>query len=83
MSKWIARVDVKWKPETSWNKDWKWLSDWKEVKWAGSTMGDWDLTLWVDVDTPAELEEFVHGKLRSKDWVADTHSTWTKEVWAA
>ncbi len=63
--------------------NWEWLKEWKEVCWAGSTMGDWDMTLWVDVKTPAELEEFVHKKLRSKPWVLDTQSTWMKEVWAA
>ena len=46
-------------------------------------MGDWDMTIWVDVNTPEELESFVHNKLRSKNWVWDTKSTWTKEVWAA
>ena len=34
-------------------------------------------------NTPDELENFVHTKLRSKDWVWDTRSTWTKEVWQA
>lgn len=83
MSKWIAQVDVKWNSDWSGNQDWEWLKEWTEVQWAGSTMGDWDLTLWIDVKTPAELEEFVHTKLRAKNWVADTRSTWTKEVWAA
>lgn len=83
MSKWIAQVNVKWSKDISKSEDWKWLQDWKEVKWAGSTMGEWDMTLWVDVQTPAELENFVHTKLRAKNWVADTSSTWTKEVWAA
>ena len=39
------------------------------------------MTLWVDVETPGDLEKFVHTKLRGKDWVVDTRSTWTKEVW--
>jgi hypothetical protein len=44
-------------------------------------MGDWDMTLWVDVQTPEELESFVHKKLWGKKWVSDSKSTWTKEVW--
>lgn len=80
--KWMAQVWVKWNNEAP-KGDWKWLGDWSEVKWAGSTMGDWDMELWVDVSTPEQLEAFVHDKLRAKNWVADTKSTWTKEVWAA
>ena len=83
MSKWIAQVHVKWSKDAPVMNNWDWLKDWKEVSWAGSTMGDWDMTLWVNVNTPAELEEFVHNKLRSKQWVVDTQSTWMKEVWAA
>ena len=83
MGNWKAQVNVKWsKDSPNWN-DWTWLNEWKEVKWAGSTMGDWDMTMWVDVQTPDELEQFVHEKLRAKPWVAETHSTWTKEVWSA
>ena len=82
MDKWSAQVWVKWNNDAPWS-DWSWLKEWNEVKWAGSTMGDWDMTLWVNVSTPEELEQFVHGKLRAKGWVADTKSTWTKEVWAA
>ena len=81
MSKWFAQVDVKWNKNAP-SSEWDW-SKWNEVKWAASTMGDWDMSLWVEVTTPAELEEFVHNKLRSNDWVADTKSTWIKEVWAA
>ena len=44
-------------------------------------MGEWDMILWVDCKTPEELEKFVHDKLWAKKWVADTKSTWTKEVW--
>ena len=83
MEKWHAQVNVKWNSKAPVWDNWQWLSEWKEVKWAASTMGDWDMTLWVDVSTPEELESFVHKKLRSKEWVVDTHSTWTKQVWAA
>jgi DNA-binding Lrp family transcriptional regulator len=80
---WSAHVNVKWKPEAEVPKNWDWLNEWKEVKWAWSTMGDWDMTIWVDADSPETLEDFVNTKLRSKDWVWDTKSTWTKQVWAA
>ena len=83
MSKWWAKVDVKWKENAPATANWEWLKEWPEVKWAWSTMGDWDMTLWVDVKSPEELEKFVHTKLWSKDWVHDTHSTWSKEVWHA
>jgi len=79
--KWTAQVQVKWNKDAPVAENWDWLKKWKEVKWAASTMGDWDMVLWVDVQTPAELEKFVHEKLRAKKWVADTRSTWTKEVW--
>ena len=81
--KWTAQVQVKWNKDAPQGDNWSWLKDWSEVKWAWSTMGDWDMTLWLDVATPAELENFVHTKLREKNWVEDTKSTWTKEVWAA
>ena len=81
MSVWSAQVQVKWTKDAPVTKDWNWLKDWKEVKWAASTMGEWDMVLWVDANSPEELEKFVHEKLRSKNWITDTKSTWTKEVW--
>lgn len=81
--KWTAQVQVKWNKDAPQGENWSWLKDWSEVKWAWSTMGDWDMTLWLDVSSPEELENFVHTKLREKKWVEDTKSTWTKEVWAA
>lgn len=79
--KWNAQVYVKWNKDAPVWENWAWLKEWPEVKWAASTMGEWDMVMWVDVQTPADLEHFVHDKLRSKKWVADTQSTWTKEVW--
>ncbi len=81
--KWTAQVQVKWNKDAPQGDNWSWLKDWSEVKWAWSTMGDWDMTLWLDVSSPEELENFVHTQLREKKWVEDTKSTWTKEVWAA
>ncbi len=83
MENWRAQVNVKWNKNCPNWENWEWLAEWNEVKWAGSTMGEWDMTLWLDVNTPEELERFVHTKLRTKDWVAHTHSTWTKQVWTA
>lgn len=83
MSKWNAQVWVKWtKDAPDWNT-WDWKGNWQEVKWAASTMGEWDMVLWVDVDTPEKLEDFVHKKLWNQKWVADTHSTWARQVWNA
>lgn len=83
MSKWTAQVDVKWNKNAPATANWDWLKEWSEVKWAWSTTGSWDMTLWGDVSNPEELEAFVHNKLRNTDWVEDTRSTWTKEVWQA
>ena len=77
--KWSAQVQVKWNKEAP--KNWDWLRDWSEVKGAWSTMGDWDMVLWVDVADPKALEDFVQNKLWSKPWVESTKSNWTKEVW--
>jgi hypothetical protein len=79
--KWTAQVQVKWTKDAPVWDNWNWLQEWSEVKWAASTMGDWDMTLWVDVQTPEDLENFVHKKLWGKKWVSDSKSTWTKEVW--
>lgn len=81
-AKWTAQVQVKWTKEAPVWDTWDWLNEWSEVKWAASTMGEWDMVLWVDVSTPEELENFVHKKLWGKNWVSDTQSTWTKEVWS-
>jgi DNA-binding Lrp family transcriptional regulator len=82
MSKWTAQVQVKWTKDAPVWENWNWLKKWKEVKWAASTMGEWDMILWVDCNSPEELEKFIHEKLRAKKWVSDTKSTWTKEVWS-
>ena len=81
-NEWIAQVHVKWTKDAPVWENWAWLQDWKEVKWAGSSMGEWDMVLWVNVQTPKELESFVHEKLWAKKWVSETKYTWTKEVWS-
>lgn len=78
---WTAHVWVKWNKSFSKGQTWEWMKDWKEVGAAWSLMGDWDMLLEIKVSTPEELENFIWNKLRAKDWVADTHSTWAKEVW--
>lgn len=78
---WTAQVWVKWNSKFPAKGGWDWLTDWKEVKSAWSTMGDWDMVFNVETKTPEELEQFVMNKLRGKDWVADTRSIWTHEVW--
>lgn len=81
-NKWTAQVWVKWNNTAPDWKTWDWKKEWKEVTWAASTMGEWDMVLWVDVQTPEELEKFVSKKLWGKKWVADTHSSWAKEIWS-
>lgn len=80
---WSAQVLLKWNPESvsTW-KEWDWSAEWPEVKTAWSTMGDWDMSLWVDANTPEELEKFVCEKLRAKNWITDTKSIWWNQVWA-
>ena len=79
---WSAQVWIKWKPgaEQQWDQ-WDWLQQWSEVKTSWSTMGEWDMALWVEASNPEQLEEFVWKKLRSNEWVGDTKTTWWHPVW--
>jgi len=79
---WNAHVWVKCNNELKPNDSWDSMKDWQDVRRAWWTMGDWDLVLEVDCDSPDKLEEFVWKELRKKPWVNETHSTWTKEVWS-
>ena len=83
MSQWSALVNVKWAKSSPETKDWTWLEKWSEVQSAWSTMGPWDATLWVKLNNPSEVEQFVQDKLWSKDWVANTETHWVKQVWNA
>ena len=83
MNSWSAHVWVKWKASANVPQDWKWLKEWSEVESVWSTMGDWDMAILVNVKSPEDLEKFVQTKLRGKDWVWDTKTTWVKQVWAA
>lgn len=79
-SHWQAMVNVKWKPNTpedAW-KDWK---KEKRIKGAWTTTGDWDCSLWVDVDNPNDLEDVVWNKIRKNKWVEKTESNWAKQWW--
>ena len=53
----------------------------KEIKEAWSTTGDWDCSLWVDVDNPAKVEKIVWGKIRANKWVDKTETHWSKKWW--
>ena len=77
-SKWYGQVDVKWKVKQD-QIGIGLLKEWKEVKWAWSTMGEWDLTLWVDADGPEALESFVSEKLKDCNWIEKTKSSWAKK----
>jgi len=80
---WQAQVWVKWSDKAPKSNDWAWLKDWKEVSAAWSVMGDWDMLLTVNAKTPQEVESFIWGKLREKDWVDNTHTTWANRVWTS
>lgn len=79
-SNWQAWVNIKWKPGTpadAWSK-------WQENKWVKgiwSTTGDWDCSIWLDVKTPDELEQFVWKEVRSNQWVDQTQTSWAKQWW--
>ncbi|PCI78292.1 hypothetical protein COB21_01315 [Candidatus Aerophobetes bacterium] len=77
---WGVWVWIKWKPgapEGAWNH-WKSLS---EVKQAWSTSGQWDCALWVDVQDPEAVEQFVWKEIRSNSWVEKTDTNWAKKWW--
>ncbi len=76
---WNAHVWVKW--SNTWDNNWESVKEWNQVKRVWSCMGDWDMCLEVNVDSPEKLENFVWSHLRSKKWVQQTHSTWSKEIW--
>ena len=82
MSAWSAHVQVKWNDKAPKWSNWDWTREWNEVKACWSTMGDWDMTFWVNVSNPEDLEKFVHGKLWETDWVANTSSHWVKTIWS-
>ncbi len=81
MNKWQAWVNVKWKPgspDTAWQ-------NWKNNKWVKgvwSTTGNWDCSIWLDVSTPDELEQFVWSEVRSNAWVEQTETHWAKQWWS-
>ena len=83
MNEWTSQIYIKWDKSIASTGDWTWLKEWPEIKAAWSTTGNWDMTLWVNLATPAEVETFIHTKLREKKWITNTHVVWTKEVWAA
>jgi DNA-binding Lrp family transcriptional regulator len=77
---WGVWVWVKWKPGTP-SDAWKQWSHTKEIKEAWSTTGDWDCSLWVDVDNPAKVEKIVWEKIRANKWVDKTETHWSKKWW--
>jgi hypothetical protein len=53
----------------------------KQILSAWSTQGEWDCCLWVDVNDPAALEDFVWKTIRGNKWVAATNTSWAKKWW--
>ena len=84
MNKWRAQIKVKWAGEPiSEEISWNWMQDFKEIQWVISEKGDWNVTLWVDVAGPEELNSFINERLKKNPQIIETHSTWVKEIWAA
>jgi DNA-binding Lrp family transcriptional regulator len=78
---WHAHIWVKWNGKFPKTQNWEWLKEWSEVNAAWSVMGDWDMIIEVNANTPTEVENFIWQKLRSKDWVENTHTTWARDIW--
>ena len=77
---WEPCIWVKWKagaPSTAWEQ-WQGRS---EIKGAWNTQGEWDCLLWLNVETPDQLEDFVWQELRANDWVETTKTGWWKKWW--
>jgi len=78
MNKWQAWVNVKWKPGTP-DSAWQKWKDNQSVRGVWSTTGNWDCTIWLDVSTPDELEQFVWKEVRGNQWVDNTETYWAKQ----
>jgi hypothetical protein len=79
-NQWQAWIHVKWKagaPATAW-QNWK---DQSSVRGVWSTTGQWDCSIWLDVNTPDALEDFVWKQVRGNQWVEATETTWAKQWW--
>jgi hypothetical protein len=57
------------------------VAKWPGVHQIWSTSGDWDWCIKLDQDnsSPEKTEQFV-SKLRQSEWVANTESSWWREV---
>jgi DNA-binding Lrp family transcriptional regulator len=77
---WGVWIWIKWKPGTP-SDAWRQWHALKEVKEAWSTSGDWDCSLWADIDSPEAVEKFVWNKIRSNQWVDKTETHWSKKCW--
>jgi len=80
MSKWNSVIFIKTK------KDWTdtdSVKKWQGVENIWSTSGEWDWCIKLDDkhSTPQQTEEVV-SKLRQSEWVADSESSWWREVYS-
>jgi len=39
------------------------------------------MMLTINAKSPEDVESFIWNKLRKKNWVAATHTTWANQVW--
>ena len=80
MSNWNSVIFIKTKKEWT---DTDTVSKWSGVEKIWSTSGDWDWCIKMDKahSNPDQTEELV-ARLRSTDWVANTESTWWREVYS-
>ncbi len=79
-SDWGAWVNIKWKPGTP-ESAWKELKKLPEIKEAWSTSGSWDCALWVNFQSPDQIEDFVWKTTRQNKWVEKTKTSWAKKWW--
>ena len=71
---WYGRVLLKCNrmPDSNW---WK---QWSEVKAVWYSMEEWDLELWLNFNSPNDMEKFVKTNLQTQDWVTNTWSSWNR-----
>ena len=68
----------KWnqKPES-----WEWINELSDVVWSWTTMGDYDVNIWVKYNSTAKLQSFIEKKLNSYDWINSTKITLVQKVY--
>jgi len=79
-AQWGAFVWIKWKPGAPEDACHHWKQT-KEIKEAWTTAGKWDCALWIDKESPAEIERLVWKEIQGNKWVAETETHIAKKFW--